>query len=368
MLPTFAEINLSNLKYNFLNIRKKVKNSKVMAVVKANAYGHGMMECVKYLSRLPDKPEYYGVTFLEEAIELRKAKVAEPILVFTPIYNSNVNDYFKYDVIPTIFTKAHIDLIKQICNGRKMKVHIKIDTGMGRLGVRYDEAFEFIKYFLSQKDFILDGIYSHFSTSDEANKEFARLQLKRFKDILEELRRRKINYGLAHIANTGAILDMPESYLDMVRPGISLYGYYPSRETSESFKLKPAMSLITHVSAVKKIKKGESVSYGRKFIAPKNTRIAIAPFGYAGGYFRALSNNIHGIINGKKYKQIGQICMDLVMFDIGKDKINTGDKIILIGKQKKSEINIWDWTETLSTIPYEIMCNFCPGIPRIFIE
>jgi alanine racemase len=368
MLPTFAEINLSNLKFNFLNIRKKVKNSKVMAVVKANAYGHGMLECVSYLSKLTNKPDYYGVTFLEEAIELRKANIIQPILVFTPIYNSNVEDYFKYDVIPTIFTRAHIDLIKGKSDGRKMKVHIKIDTGMGRLGIRYDEALEFIDYFLKQKDFVFDGIYSHFATSDEANKEFAKLQFKRFKVILAELKRKKINYGLAHMANTGAILDMPESYLDMVRPGISLYGYYPSRLTSESFKLKPAMSLITHVSAIKKIKKGESVSYGRKFIASKNTRVAVAPFGYAGGYFRALSNKSYGIINGKKYKQVGQICMDLVMFDIGNDKINTGDKIILLGKQNKSEINIWDWVEKVNTIPYEIICNFCPRVPRKFIE
>jgi alanine racemase len=299
---------------------------------------------------------------------LKKAGIKEPVLVFTPIYDSIVDDYYKYDIIPTVFTKEHILLLNEKSENREMKVHVKIDTGMGRMGVRYNEALDFIVYLSSQRNFIIDGIYSHFSTSDEKNKDFTQLQLNRFKYILEELKKRKINYGLAHIANSGAILDISDSYFDMVRPGISLYGYYPSLETSESVRLKPVMSVISSVSSIKEIKKGESVSYGRKFFAKRNTKVATVPFGYAGGYFRSLSNKSFGIINGKKYEQVGRVCMDIIMFDIGKDNIKTGDRIILIGKQKKSSITAWDWAKTINTIPYEITCNISERIPRIFIE
>jgi alanine racemase len=368
MLPTFAEINLSYLKFNYINIKKKVKDAKVMAIVKANAYGHGMLECAAALDSLNNCPDYYGVTYIDEAVELRKGNIKKPILVLTPLYEPIVDDFLKYDIIPTIFNKNHFDLIKRRSKGKIIKVHVKIDTGMGRLGVKFDKAVEFIKYLTRQKEIKIDGIFSHFATSDEKDKKFARLQLSRFTKIVDELKSLKINYGLAHIANSGAILDIPESYFDMVRPGISLYGYYPSLETSESVKLKPVMSIISRVSAIIDIKKGESVSYGRKFFAPEDTRVAVVPFGYAGGYMRALSNKSCGIIRGKKYEQAGQVCMDIVMFNIGKDKINVGDKIILLGKQKELEINAWDWAKNANTIVYEIICNMRGQLPRAYIE
>ncbi|MCK7520820.1 MAG: alanine racemase [Ignavibacteriales bacterium] len=276
MRPTYALINLTYLKKNFLNIRKKVKPAKVMAVVKADAYGHGVKETVFALNSLDDKkPDYYAVAFIDEAIELRSFGITEPILVFEPVFEQDAESIFRFDLIPTVFTKKHLEILsksKPVYFNRELKVHVKIDTGMNRLGVDFNNSVGFIKRINDDENFIVDGTYTHFATSDEKNKSFAHLQLKRFKQILDELRKKNINYGLAHSANSGAILDIPESYFDMVRVGVSLYGNYPSLETSESIKLFPVMSIISHVASVKNIDKGDSVSYGRKFIAKRKQK------------------------------------------------------------------------------------------------
>ena len=207
----------------------------------------------------------------------------------------------------------------------------------------------------------------HFATSDAKDKTFANLQLKRFLGLIEELKKEGINYGVAHIANSAAILDMPEAYLDMVRPGIILYGYYPSLETSESVKLKPVMSIVSSVASVKVIKKGESVSYNRRFFAEKDTTVATVSMGYADGVNRGLTNKMQAIIKGKIYQQIGTVTMDRIMFNIGADKIKPGDKVTLIGSEKGKTITAWDWAKKLDTIPYEITCNISKRVPRIVL-
>ncbi|MBZ0199787.1 MAG: alanine racemase, partial [Ignavibacteriaceae bacterium] len=254
---------------------------------------------------------------------------------------------------------------KSLLRKKPLKVHVKIDTGMGRLGIKYTEALKFISKLSRNKNFIIDGVYTHFATSDEKEKTFATLQLERFKNIIEELEAAGINFGLAHAANSGAILDMPEAYFDMVRPGISLYGYYPSLETSESIKLKPVMNIISLVNSIKRILPGESVSYSRRFTAIKETTILETPFGYADGYHRNLTNKIYCIIKDKLYPQVGTVTMDRIMFDVGNDKIKIGDKIILLGKSKKQVIDAWDWGKALGTIPYEITCGITKRVPRI---
>ena len=369
MRATFAEINLSNLRYNYLNIRKKINNAKVMAVVKADAYGHGMIQCVKSLSNLGMKrPEYYGVALLEEGIELRKSKIMkDPIVTFSPFTSADMDDYLNYQIFPTLSDKAHIIYISRYRGRKKLRIHINIDTGMGRLGLHYSSAVEDIKRISRIKSVIIDGIYTHFATSDHKDKSFANLQFERFRSVLDRLREDNICCGIIHAANSGAILDMPQAVFDMVRPGISLYGYYPSLETSESIPLKPVMSLISKVSSIKSISKGESVSYGRKFIAGKNTRIASVSIGYADGYVRSLTNNAKSIIRRSYYPQVGTVTMDRIMFNIGNDKISTGDKVILLGRQNKLEINAWHWSKILNTIPYEITCNISKRVPRIYI-
>jgi len=377
MHPSQAVINLSNLKYNFLNIRKKIKNVKIMAVIKADAYGHGVVEVVKCLNSLgPLKPEYYAVAFAEEAIELRKNGIRDPILVCEPFSKAEAEKLFKYNLIATVFSEAHLKNLLKNKPGRRgskrkdnnpIKVHVKVDTGMNRLGISYNEAFEFIKRLSNEKNFIIDGIYTHFASADEKDKSFTLKQLRLFKKLLEELRKNKIKYGLVHSSNSAAILDLPETYFDMVRPGISLYGYYPSLETSESIPLKPVMSIISYVTSVKEIQPGETVSYGRRFKTNRRTKIVSVPIGYADGFRRNLADKSMAIIKGKYYQQVGTVTMDRIMFDVNEDNIRPGDKAILLGSYKNLKINAWDWAKVLNTIPYEVTCGITKRLPRIYI-
>jgi alanine racemase len=370
MRPTYALINLSNLKRNFLNIRKKVKTAKVMSVVKADAYGHGVKETVFALNSLGDKkPDYFAVAFIDEAIELRSLGITEPILIFDPVFEQDAESIYRFDLIPTVFTKEHLEVLKKnkpSFFNRKLKVHVKVDTGMNRLGINYNNAVDFINKLNHNESFMIDGTYTHFSTSDERNKSFANLQLKRFQQILDVLKKKNVNYGLAHAANSGAILDMPEAYFDMVRPGVSLYGNYPSLETSESIKLFPVLQLISHVASVKNIDKGESVSYGRKFIAKKKLKIISAPVGYADGFSRSFTNRFKAIIKGKYYNQVGTVTMDRIMFNVNDDNIKVGDEVILLGKKNKLKITAWDWSKMLNTIPYEITCGISKRVRRVY--
>lgn len=363
MRPTIAEINLSNLKYNFLNIRKKAKNSKVMAVIKADAYGHGALRCAEALNSLGEKsPDYFGVALVEEAVELRKAKIKNPLLSFAPFDVEDIFIYGKYKIEPTVCASDHIEFLSGY-NGPRLLLQVNVDTGMGRLGIHYSEAVKSILKLNMNKHIRIRGVYTHFATSDEKNKKFANIQLERFKKVVSELKDHNIESCVFHAANSGAIIDMPDAMFDMVRPGISLYGYYPSLETSESIKLKPVMSLISKVSTIKEVSKGESVSYGRLFLAKRKTRAATIGAGYADGINRNLSNDMSGIIKGRLYHQIGRVTMDRISFKVD-DGIKVGDKVILLGKSGKKEITAWDWAKKLNTIPYEITCNISKRIPR----
>ncbi|MCX7611711.1 MAG: alanine racemase, partial [Ignavibacterium sp.] len=205
-----------------------------------------------------------------------------------------------------------------------------------------------------------------FATSDIPKDKFAKTQLERFNKIIDKLKSLNIDLGIIHSANSGAILNMPESFFDMVRPGISLYGYKPDLNSDDSIYLKPVMSIISNVANLISIKKGESVSYGRRFTSKTDTQIISVPFGYADGYPRALTNKSKAIIKNKFYNQVGTVTMDRIMFDIGNDKISVGDKVILLGKNKNLKFDAWDWSKILNTIPYEITCNISKRVPRIY--
>ncbi len=364
-----AIISLSNLRYNLLQIRKKLGNTKLMAVVKADAYGHGAVEVVRYFNSFgKNKPDYYAVAFPKEAVELRRAGVKDPILVFGPFEKEDVHLCSKYNLIATIFDKSHIKILQNSLNGssKKIKVHIKTDTGMNRLGIDYDKAYDFVKYVSSQKEFTIDGFYTHFAEADSKDKTFTLLQLKRFNELISKFKSENIKLGLVHAANSSAMLDLPETYFDMVRCGITLYGYYPSLETSESVKLKPVMSIKAKVSSVKELEPGETVSYGRKFMVNEKIKIISVPVGYADGYRRGLTNNVKAIIKGKLYNQVGTVTMDRIMFDVGNDNIKVGDEIILLGNQKDKSVTAWDWAKVLNTIPYEITCGITKRLPRVY--
>lgn len=370
MRLTKAVIHTNNLKKNFLNIRKKVGKVKVMSVVKADAYGHGVKIVLDTLNSLgKQKPEYYAVATPDEGVELRKLKIKQPILIFDPIDKYQVSKFFKFNLIPSVFTKQHLNILlkekKKLKSNKKILVHVKIDTGMNRLGVDYTDATNFIDKLSLNNNFKIDGIFTHFAASDEADSSFTKLQIKRFDEVIKSLRTKNIIFGLAHAANSGAVIDFPESYYDMVRPGISLYGYYPSLQTLETIKLYPVMSLVSKVSTVKRIKTGESVSYSRRFFTNKETKIISVPIGYADGFSRLLTNKANAIIKGKIYNQVGTVTMDRIMFDVGDDSIKVNDDVILIGERGKLKIDAWDWSEKINTIPYEITCGISKRVPRV---
>ncbi|MBM4175455.1 MAG: alanine racemase [Ignavibacteria bacterium] len=370
MRPTYAEINLSNLRHNYLSIAKKVgKNVHVMPVVKANSYGHGMIECVKALRKLNPKPEYFGVALLEEAIEFRNVFKSEKLLVFGKIDP----EYFKFiinqNITPTFYELDQIEDFSKVCNQiRKIgKFHLKVDTGMGRVGVNHLEAEDYINWIKKQKNIFLEGIYTHFATSDARNKNFAFDQLEKFKKVRDIAKKEYPRIKYFHTSNSGAILDLPESYYDMVRPGISLYGYYPSDETTESVKLKPVMSLKTRISYTKSVEKGASISYGRIYTTDKQTNIATLPIGYADGYNRLLSNIGKAIIKNKIYNVVGRVCMDQIMIDLGDDNISNKEEVILIGSNGSQTFNATDISRLINTIPYEVCTSITSRVPRIYI-
>ncbi len=366
MRATVARILLSDLVTNYLNIRKKVFPVKVLAIVKADAYGHGVKGVVEALVGLGnEQPDYYGVAYAEEGEQLRQIGVTKPVLLFESVSEENIQSIIDNDLIPTVFEYEHLRLIRRHAKTKPMKVQVKVNTGMNRLGIDFTSAVEFISAIDSEKNhFIMDGIYTHFSTADNADKIFTLEQNKRFKSVLDELKNRNIAYGVAHAANSGAVLDLPETYYDMVRPGILMYGYYPSDETSESIALKPVMEVVSEVASCIRIKAEEPISYGRTYYTKKDTNIVTVPIGYADGFSRGLSNKASVIIDGGLYPVVGKVTMDRIMVEVGEKVFPIGQEVVLLGQRGDLKITAWDWANILETIPYEITCTFSKRMPR----
>lgn len=369
MRSTVAKINLTILQNNFLSIRERVGNVKIMPVVKADGYGHNANECVTALEALGDKkPEYYGVSSLEEAISIRKAEITDnPILTFSQFRIEEVNDYSHNNISVSVTGLSQIDKIKKYELEQPLNVHVNIDTGMGRQGIWYKESISAIEELDKINNLNIEGVYTHFATSDHFDKTYARVQLERFNSILAELKRTKISYGLVHAANSGAIIDMPEAYFDLVRPGIMLYGYTHYKKELSPVNVNPVMSVLSSVYLVKRIKKGQSVSYGQRFFAEEDTNIATVPIGYADGIVRELTNKISCIINNKMFSQVGTITMDYIMIDVKDSDVKEGDDVIIIGESVDFLITAWDWCEILDSIPYTTTCGISKRVPRKFI-
>lgn len=368
MYNTFAEINLNNLKKNLLNIRKQTDNKKILAVVKADAYGHGMVQCAKALLELGKKaPDYFGVATPEEGIELRRAiKTDKPVLCFAPFQFEDIQIYIKHNIIPSISDEFQAKKLLNCQLNKNLKIHINIDTGMGLTGIQDYKAMPLIVKLAGKKNIIIDGLYTIFANAYLKDKSFALMQVNKFSKLIDALNKRKVSFGVTHAANSAALLNLPEGYFDMIRTGSSLYGFYPSKETPETIKLLPVMSLFARISVVKQLKKGESVGFGRAFIAKTDTRIATIPFGYADGFKRNFSNNFKALIKGRFYSQIGNVSMDRIAFDVGNDKILIGEKVLLIGSAKNAEITLWDWADRINSIPYEITCTIGQRVPRVY--
>lgn len=364
--PTRARVSLSAFRHNLGVVRSYVgKKTRIMAVVKANAYGHGMLRMA--VEALQHGAGYLGVARIDEALQLRAGGIEQPILVF-----EIVSDAFHTMALMNgiELTVSSLDGAMRISTvARKLhstaKVHVKIDTGMGRLGLAYQTAAADIERMALLPKLELTGVYSHFSTSDEADQRYAMKQLGRFADVLEQLQRKRIEIPLKHMANSGAIIALPASYFDMVRPGIMLYGYVPRNGMITSPRVRPVMSLVSVVSLVKRVKKGTSISYGRRYVTPRDTRIATVPVGYADGYSRRLTNAMSAIIHGKRYPVVGTICMDHLMIDLGRGgAVVEGDAVTFIGREGKEVISAWDIAEKLRTIPYEVTSLINVRVPR----
>jgi alanine racemase len=337
-----------------------------MAVVKANAYGHGIVEVAKHLEKL--RCDYFGVANVEEGVQLRQAGIKKPILVFTIATERQARLAVEHDLELTISSVEQGATLNRLAQKKKaiIQVHLKIDTGMNRIGIRPEGIKNLVRSAALLRRIRIKGVYTHFATADEKEKGYARMQLTRFQRSLEELRHEGVEPEMIHAANSAAILDLPESYFNMVRPGISIYGYYPSRHTTESIPLKPALTLKSHVSFVKSLHAGESVSYGRKFIARKGTTIVTIPIGYADGYSRLLSGKTSVLIHGKRFPVVGSICMDQLMVDVGSTNVRVEDEVVLIGKQGSGEMTVWHLADKMGTIPYEICTGISSRVPRTY--
>lgn len=361
MQKAFAEIDLKALCHNLKIARQKTGNKKILAVVKANAYGHGALEISKHL--IKHGVSYLGTAFKSEAIELRESGINTPILVFFD--REDIDEYFIYNLTPVVFdlstaTRLSKEAVRQ---KRRIAIHIKIDTGMGRSGFAIDKALKDIHKIACLKNIELEGLMSHFSDADLEDKEFAALQLKRFLSLKKELQKKKIGFKYHHIANSAAVLSMKNAHLNMVRPGIMLYGYGISKDD----KLKPVLSLKSGIMLLKKAPAGTPISYGRTFITKRKSTIATIPVGYADGYSRRLSNNGEVIINGKKAPVIGRVCMDTIMADVTDIAgVNMDSAVILIGSQGKVKISAQDIADRTGTIPYEVLTSIGQRVKRIY--
>ena len=365
--PTVAEIDLKALAYNLNGVRRKIgRRVAVMGVVKANAYGHGIVEVARFLEG--EKIDYFGVANPEEGVVLREAGMAAPIHVFTLPSKLQASLFGPYDLEPTVCSQYEATLLNTQAQraGKTIPLHLKIDTGMNRIGIEWKELSKLLGVLGKLRHLEIKGVYTHFAMADVRDKSFSKLQLAEFHQALEVLHKEGVSTEFIHCAGSAGILDLPESYFSMVRPGIMLYGYYPSCETSESVSLKPVLSLKSRVSLVKWIDPGESVSYGRRHIAKRKTKIATLPLGYADGYMRALTGRSTVLIGNGRFPTAGTICMDQLMVDVGSADVRVGDEAVLIGQQRRERITAWDLAATLGTIPYEICTNISSRVPRIY--
>jgi alanine racemase len=373
MRATRAEVKLNNIAFNIEQIKTRVgQNTKVMGVVKANAYGHGIIEVAKYISQTKKIVDYLGVAIIEEAAHLRENNISCPILVFTSPFEYQAEEYIKQNAEPAISTIKIAQAFENIAaaNNIKIPIHVKIDTGMGRLGIDIKSAAAFTKELMKYEHLEIKALFSHFASSDEKDKTFARIQLNKFKELKVFLTQvEELKIPLFHLANSAAILDLEDSYFDMVRPGISMYGYYPSHETSESLDLKPALSLKSKIGFVKTVDANTSISYNRRYFTQAKTKIVTIPIGYADGLYRQLTNKGYILIKDNKFKISGTICMDQIMADIGTNlNVKEGDDVIIIGEANNTRITAWDIADIAQTIPYEVCCSIAHRVPRIYSD
>ncbi len=373
IMRTWAEVNLDNAADNIAAI-KKYTGAKIIAVVKADAYGHGVIEMAEAFRKAG--VDFFAVACLNEAIELRKAGVHEDILILGATPESAIEYVADYDIIQTVFSSKYAKTVSDIMQntGKTVRVHFKVDTGMGRLGFHAmeNDAEKTASEIASAASFpgiISEGIYMHFCDAENEDQSFTEKQLELFDTLVGKLNDAGVAFEIIHCANSAAVINCKKAHLNYVRPGLILYGLYPDGKRVSELHLKPAMSLKSRICDIRTVRAGESVSYGRTFIANRDIKVAVVPAGYADGVNRGLSGKISFLIHGKKAPVLGRICMDMCVVDISDiDNAQIGDIVTLFGADGSAEISVDEWAAELDTISYEICSLITKRVPRIYVR
>lgn len=364
---TFASIDLSALRYNLAVARRYLASDcDVLAIVKADAYGHGAPAVCRTLAEAGIIR--FGVATLQEALSLREAGIQKHILVLGAVSPHQLEDLIAYDLTPVVYDPALIPDLLTALRSRQdpYPVHVKVDTGMGRLGISPDKVPNLLQSPPFKGPLRLEGLMTHLADADAEDPSYTELQLARFRKVLTELQDAGLTVPLAHAANSAALLRYPQAHFQLVRPGLMLYGYHPSLHVSAP-QLKPVLTLSSHIVQIRSLAPGESTSYNRTFTATRPTRIAVLPIGYADGLNRQLSNRGMVLVNGAPAPIVGHVCMDLTMIDVTSIPLaSVGDEVVLIGRQGPFEVSASTVADTLHTITYEVLCNIGSRIPRLY--
>ncbi len=364
---TVAQINLANLAHNFSVIKKLAGSAGVMAMVKADAYGHGMIPVSERLISLG--VDYLGVAFVDEGIALREAGIKVPILVTGGILGKQFAQFLEYDLEITLSSLFKLEELEAVCQlkNKKALVHLKIDTGMERIGIHSANASKLIDRAIKSKWLEIKGIYSHFACADHTDTSFTKLQLEKFLTVTDYFEKQNYNGKvLRHITNSAGLVTCPESCLDLVRPGIFLYGCYPNNNFHLAVDLLPVLSLTSKIVYFKVVPANTGVSYSHSWKSTEQTRVVTLPIGYGHGYSRSLSNRADVLIHGKRFSLVGNICMDQLMVNLRDQEAYVDDSVILIGSDGQEKISAEELAELVGTISYEILTNLKSRIARIY--
>lgn len=364
--PTMVKVNLDRISENLRAIRTQVAPAKVMAILKANAYGHGLVEIAHHM--VSQGVDYLGVAVVEEGILLRERGIRVPILVLGGVLGNQVPLFLHHNLT---ITASSIEKLQQIDEAAQVlgvtaRVHLKIDTGMERIGVHYYNAHGFLDASLKCSHVRVEGIFSHLANADATDMSHSRLQLERFNEVLRFYDQHSLPTPMRHIANSAAILNLPDSYYDMVRPGILLYGVYPSPEVKRGISVQPALTWKSHVVYFKVVKPNHPVGYGSEWQSDHMVRMVTVPLGYGDGYFRSMSHKAEVLIRGVRYPVVGLISMDQITVNIEWGTAYNNDEVILIGVQEGVAITCEELAEWAGTIPYEILTNINTRVPRLY--
>ncbi len=365
--PTVCLIDLGALRWNFRQVRIKVgPQVKILSVVKANAYGHGACEIAEVLQ--DEGGDAFGTATVEEGIELRQRGIHAPVVVLAGVYPDQLEEVERYDLTPVVCEAEVLGRLKQLTKKRKspLNFHLKVDTGMGRIGFLSQEADSWLPELSGLEMLHLQGVFSHFSRAENVSHQHTRKQLESFRRVLHRLQANGHQPSFVHLANSAAIITLPEAYFTMVRPGLMLYGVYPSPEMVKETSLKPALTWKTSIHQLKKVPKGFHISYGQTFTTQRESTIATLPLGYADGYKRSLSNRGCVLVRGQRAPIVGTICMDLTMVDVTDIRgVSQGDEVVLLGQQNEAAISADEMAGWSNTISYEVLTSISARVPRI---